>query len=97
MTRGGIALCANVNVVANQLPLGWVGGRTALVICATTYPSACNLQMQVQNGNWVNVNAATLAQDGFTSYDLPSGQYRIAMAGGTVAGLYASLVSVAYT
>jgi hypothetical protein len=53
--------------------------------------------MQVQNGNWVNVNAATLAQDGFTSYDLPSGQYRIAMAGGTVAGLYASLVSVAYT
>ena len=97
MARGGIALCANVNVVANQPALGWVGGRTALVVCATTYPAACNLQLQLMNGNWMNVTAASLSQDGFTVYDLPSGQYRMAMAGGTVAGLSASLVSVAYT
>lgn len=97
MTRGGIALCSGVNTVANQPQVGWVGGRTALVVCATTYPAACNLQMQLQNGNWMNVTAASLSQDGYTVYDLPAGQFRMAMAGGTVAGLFASLVSVAYT
>ncbi len=97
MARGGIALCVGVNAVANQPALGWVGGRTALVVCATTYPAACNLQLQLQNGNWMNVTAASISQDGFSLYDLPAGQYRMAMAGGVVSGLFASLVSVAYT
>jgi len=97
MARGGVALCVNVNVVANQPPISWVGGRTTLVICATTYPAACNLQLQMQNGNWINITASSVSQDSSTVYDLPAGQYRMAMAGGTAAGLYASLVSVAYT
>ena len=98
MARGGISLCENISVVANQPSIGWVGGRTALVIIAGTYPSTCNLQLLGPDGStWMNMNGSSIGANGVTSYDLPAGQYRMNMAGGTVANLYAKLIAIAYT
>lgn len=97
MARGGIALAQNVSSVGAQPAFSWVGGRTAIVVCATTYPSTCNVEMQLQNGAWLQVNNASLAADGYELHDLPPGQYRVNTAGGPVAGLYVSLVAIAYT
>jgi len=98
MARGGIVLCSNVSVVANQAPVVWVGGRTSLVVFATTFPTNCHLQMQGMDGStFLNVTTASINANGLQTFDLPAGTYRISMVGGAVAGLYANLVAVAYT
>lgn len=91
-----IVLASNVSVVADQLPVTWTGGRAALVLDATTYPTTCNLQLQGPGGSWISLNGTTFSANQVTPFDLPAGQYRIHMATGTVAAFYASLVSTPY-
>lgn len=100
MARGGTTLCVNISSAtpADQPPITWVGGRTSLVIVAQTYPSTCNLQLRGQDGtSWMNVNDSSIGANSFDTYDLPAGEYRMNLAGGTVDGLYASLVAIPYT
>lgn len=93
----GLILASNISVVGNQPAMTWTGGRASIVIIATTYPTACSLQcLAPDNATWINLNSATYAANQVTPYDLPAGQYRLAMSGGTVAGLYANLVGVPY-
>jgi len=95
MARGGVALAQNVAVVANQSVVQWVGGRTSLVVLATTFPAACSLQLKaMDDATFIDVQA--INANAVIPLDLPPGLYRIAMAGGAVAGFYASLVAVPY-
>jgi len=97
MARGGVVLCANVGAVANQGLVQWVGGRTSLVLIASTFPTTLNLQLQGPDGStYINVNSANLAANGIYNFDLPAGSYRMNLVGGAVAGLYASLISIPY-
>lgn len=96
MAKGSVA-ASNVGTVANQIGFTWSGGRAALIIHATTFPTSCFLQLQGLDGTWVSVNGTTFSANQVTNFDLPAGQYRISMSGGTVAALYAALVSVPYT
>lgn len=90
----GIILAKNIAVVADTAPVLWEGGRAALVINATTYPTTVNLQVQGPSGAWISLNASTIAADGAVVYDCPAGQYRLHMTGGTALGVYANLVTV---
>jgi hypothetical protein len=96
MSAKGIVLASNVAVVADQPAQFWGGGRAAIILDASTYPTTCNLQCQGPGGSWININATTYSANQVTAYDLPAGNYRIHMASGTVAAFYASLVSVPY-
>lgn len=97
MQNHAVTLAANVAVVANQAAVEWHGGRAALVIIATTYPTNCFLQVLASDGvTWISINGTTYSANQVTSYDIPAGQVRLAMSTGTVAGLYAKLVSVPY-
>jgi hypothetical protein len=95
MQRDGLVLASNVSAAAPTAPLAWVGGRSALVINATTYPTACQLQMLGPSGAWINVGS-NITGDGATSFDSPAGDYRLNLSGGSVAGLYASLFTIPY-
>ena len=97
MQGAGVALAANISVVADQARVFWKGGRTALAIFATTFPSTCQLQMLGKDSaTWLAVNSSTYSGNQIISYDLPAGSYRIHMTGGSVSGLYADLVAIPY-
>jgi hypothetical protein len=86
-------LLSNANVTS-----GWIsfpGGRAALVLMATTYPTTLKLQLMGQDGTTA-IDIATLTANGVTLYDLPAGSYRMSVAGGAPAAIYADLVSVPY-
>jgi len=74
----------------------FVGGRAALVVTATSFPTALNLQLEHVDGTWVNINSSTINANGVYNYDLPQGRYRMFLNGGSAAGLYASLSKVKY-
>lgn len=70
------------------------GGRCALILMGTL-GTTNKLQALGQDGNtWIDV--ASLSAAGVTNYDLPRGQYRFSVSGGTPAGIYADLVTVPY-
>lgn len=86
-------------LLANASATGsWVyfpGGRAALITFGTL-PTTYKLQLLGKNGSTA-VDVATITAAGVTSYDLPAGSYRMSVAGGSPAGLYADIVSVPYT
>lgn len=93
----GAVLCANISVVADQAAITWGGGRTALVLLAATYPTTANLQVLGPDSlTWISLNGTTYSANQVTAYDLPAGQYRMHLTGGSVSGMYASLVSIPY-
>lgn len=94
MQASGVNLAKNVT--ATTTAVTWKGGRTALVLSATAYGTTVQLQTQASNGTWVSVNATTYSADQVTPYDLPEGQYRINISGGTTTALYADLVAIPY-
>lgn len=97
MQGRAIPLCANISVVADQPKVTWQGGRSILSIFAATFPSTCQLQMLGKDSStWIAVNSSSFSANQVISYDLPAGQYRIHMTGGSVSGLYADLVTVPY-
>lgn len=96
MQASGVILAANISVNAATTPVAWRGGRTAIVIQASAYPTTCQLQLQGPNGGWININGTTYSADQTAAYDLPAGQYRLNMTGGTATAVYANLVGVPY-
>ena len=97
MQGRGIALAKNISVVAAQPQVTWQGGRSILSIFATTFPSTCQLQyLGKDSSTWIAVNSSSFSANQLISYDLPAGQYRINMSGGSVSGLYADLVTIPY-
>lgn len=97
MQSNAVALAANVSSVAAQAAqLLQVGGRYALIMEATTYPTTVTLQTQSVSGKWVPVNSSNITADGVTAYDIPAGQVRLFLSGGSASALYATLVKVPY-
>lgn len=100
MQQGAAVLASNVSSVANQTGMEFIGGKAVVVVEATTYPTSLSLQTQGPSGKWVNCNSlagtSAITADGIVVYDLPRGQYRAAMSGGTVAALYMVLTRIPY-
>lgn len=93
----GIVLAANVNASVDQAPMTWSGGRAALVLIAAAYGTTVTLQcLGPDNATWIGINGTTFSANQVTPFDLPAGQYRLHITGGTTTGLYANLVSTPY-
>lgn len=76
---------------------GWVvhkGGKSTLLIMGTL-ATTTKLQVKGQDGSTA-VDVATLTVAGITTYDLPQGEYRISLSGGSPAGIYADLYQMLY-
>lgn len=98
MARGSAKLATNNTGAADTTPVYWTGGRCVLVLIATTYPSTCKLQTLGQDTTtWIDINASAYTANQVTAYDLPPGQYRMHLSGGTAAALYADLIAIPYT
>ena len=96
--RQGIILASNNSGAAATPGVFWPGGYAALVVSATAYPSTCALQYLAQDSTtWINIVTGIAADVVGTAYALPAGLYRMNLAGGTVAALYANIVSVVYS
>lgn len=92
----GIQLANNVIAPVTPAFQAYEGGRSVLVTKATAYGTTINLEMQDAAGNVYNVNAATISANGWVSYDIPKGMYRLNITGGTTTALYAWLLPVPY-
>ncbi len=98
----GINFCTNytsgapatIGMPADQPSLR--GGRYALVVSATTYPTQCKLQYIQRNAAnaGANIDIQVLNSNGMTILDLPAGQYQVFMSGGAAANLSVDLASV---
>lgn len=97
MQSHSVILAANVNAATDQaagyLP---VGGKCVLVIEATTYPTTVELQVQAPSSKWVKINTSNISADGGYPYDVPAGQVRMHLTGGTSTALYATLIKIPY-
>lgn len=88
-------LCANVDAAVDTTPVQIVGGRYVLALVAAAYGTTVKLQVMGPNSTWININATTYSADQITSgMDLPSGQVRMTISGGTTTDLYATLCRV---
>lgn len=93
MAARGKALLENASATGSWV--GWEGGRTSLVTFGTL-PTTYKLQL-LGKDNSTAVDVATITAAGLTSYDLPPGQYRMSISGGSPSGLYADLIAIPYT
>lgn len=96
MPATAAVLAVNISSVADQPSQSYGGGRSVLVIEASTYPTTVTLQVQAPSGKWVAVNTANITADGAYPYDVPIGNVRLHLTGGTASALYAALVRVPY-
>lgn len=97
MSSSGIALAANVDAAVDTPWTTWKGGRSALVLVAGAYGTTVKLQLKGPDGtSTIDINATTYSANQVTAYDLPAGEYRLHITGGTTTDLYANLVSIPY-
>lgn len=89
-------LAANVDAAVDTSPVSIDGGRYVLVLEAAAYGTTINLQVKGPNGTFINMNATTYSANQVTAYDLPAGQVRMHITGGTTTDLYATLCRVPY-
>lgn len=73
-------------------PVSIIGGKYGLLIHDTGTPDA-TLQTKAPDGSYVNV-AAAITSNGFSTYDLPNGEYQITTGTGTL--LAAALLPIPY-
>lgn len=95
MARSAANLLTAVSAVADGSSVEFEGGRAVLITEATAYPTTCQLQTLSRSGKWVAVGS-NITADGTVALDLPRGQYRMHLTGGTATALYATLVPVSY-
>ncbi len=100
MSRNAVVLVTDTSTVADTAAKNLdAGGRYALVVSASTYPTTVALQMLDSNftnaAKWISISA-NITADGVTAYDLPAGQYRIHLAGGSASHFCAALVPITY-
>ncbi|MCA9339378.1 MAG: hypothetical protein KDA17_00530 [Candidatus Saccharibacteria bacterium] len=93
MSSRAVVLLANEAATSGWK--SWNGGRASLVIFGTL-ATTTKLQLLGKDGSTA-VDIATISAVGKTDYDLPAGQYRISLSGGSPAAIYADLVSISYT
>ena len=97
MQNLGYTLATNATGAAALAAVTVVGGRYSLALSATTFPSTCALQVLGPDGStWISLNASAYSANQVTAYDIPSGQVRMNLSGGTAAALYACLTRVPY-
>jgi len=100
----GIILCTANSTLAATTPVTWQGGFAALVITATTYPTTCFLQvLGIDGQTWINLAPATVTATPTTisansafGYNLPAGQFRLNLSGGSVSNMNAALAAVTF-
>jgi hypothetical protein len=97
MRAEGIVLATNVNSSADQSAVGWQGGRGALVITASAYGTTVSFQLLGPDGaTWITLNGSTIGTNSATAYDVPAGQVRLHITGGTTTALYCNFVPTPY-
>ena len=80
------------NISATTAAFGLYGGKYALTAAATWGGGNAQLQSLATDGStWLNVGSSITA-NGLSTYDLPPGQYRIAITTATAA--YLALTTV---
>jgi hypothetical protein len=80
------------NIGATTPAFGLYGGKYGLDVTATFSSGNVQLQTLAPDGStWVNVGSAITAA-GFSNYDLPPGQYRLAIT--TATAVYAALTTI---
>jgi hypothetical protein len=80
------------NISATTPPFGLYGGKYGLDVTATFGGGNVQLQTLAPDGStWVNVGSS-ITTAGFANYDLPPGQYRLAIT--TATAVYAALTIV---
>lgn len=90
-------LCTNVDAAVDTAPVQIAGGRYVLALEAGAYGTTVKLQIQGPNGTWIDINGTTYSANQITAgIDLPSGQARMHITGGTTTDLYATLCRVPY-
>lgn len=87
MRRAKATLLSNASVTGSATE--WSGGKTALLVHGTLATTNRLEILGADGSTWVTV--ATITTAGLTSYDLPAGQYRFFLNGGTPSGVYAAL------
>ena len=92
MASRGYSLLSNASATGSWVTV--TGGRMSLVIFGTL-ATTTKLQMLGKDGSTAIDIDATVSV-GKTDYDLPDGQYRISLAGGSPSGIYADLVNIKY-
>jgi hypothetical protein len=81
---------------ADQAPVSIPGGRFVIVADGTTFPTACQVQGQCQNGSWVSIGGNIAAASISAGLDLPAGQYRLHAAAGAASAVSVALVRIPY-
>ena len=95
--RQGVNLTENNSTVADTTPVFFPGGRSVLVLIASTFPTTLKLMMVGPDGSTgIALNGTTYSANQVTAYDLPEGMYYLHMASGSASEIYASLVQVPY-
>lgn len=91
-----LLLLTDKDDLTNEAGKSWVGGRSALIVTASAYPTTLDLQLEHRDGTWITINSSTINADGVYNYDLPAGNYRMALTGGTATDVYATLSRIVY-
>ena len=86
-------LLSNAGATGNAV--SWAGGKAHFVLVAVAGGGTTALQLLGPDGTtWVGVTGASSATSVSVPLDLPAGQYRAFVSGGTPSGIYASLLGV---
>ena len=91
-------LASNANASGSAVAIK--GGQYMFMVEGTIGGSTVTLQIKTPNGTWANVTAydsavsATALPYADTPIDLPSGDVRVALTGGTPSAIYAYLVGL---
>jgi hypothetical protein len=81
------------NIAATTLQFSIAGGKYGLEISATWGSGNVQIEtLSLDNSSWLNVGSAVTA-NGVSTYDLPAGQYRLAISSGATA-IYAALTKI---
>lgn len=91
MASRGYELLSNASATGDWVTIS--GGRMTLAMQGTL-ATTTKLQMLGKNGSAMDIDATVSL--GMTTYDLPDGQYRISLASGSPAAIYADLANVKY-
>jgi hypothetical protein len=83
------------NASATGAPARWPGGRGSFLAEGSFGGASVSFQVKGPNGSWLDVGAeVTLTAPGVGNFELPEGDVRAAVAGGSPSGLYAVAVGV---
>lgn len=90
----GVILAKNVSATGNGTSVPFPGGRSVLVVMGTLATTSKLQMLGPDESTWLDV--ATISASGPTSYDLPPGNYRFNLSGGSPSGVYAYLNKISY-